>query len=101
MTERNTLRVWKGHQSWNYRAIWTVRGKKVRVTIKVDSYDFQSYGRAEILSETKDKWNVISSIPGEQLATYQKIGAYDRDITAEAFKEDEQRLIAEIELILS
>ena len=101
MSERKTQRVWKGQQSWNYRAIWTVRDKKVRITIKVDSYAFQSYGRAEILNETKDQWHSIASIPGEQSATYQKIGAYDRDITAAAFEEDERQLIAEIDLILS
>lgn len=42
--------------------IWkTSEGKKFRVVIHCESYDFQSYGKLYAWNESGNEWNIISS----------------------------------------
>ena len=65
MAKNNVIsdRTWQGHQSWNREVIENIGGKRVRLTVKVDAYDFQSWAKAELWSG--DKWNTIHHIPAE------------------------------------
>lgn len=53
-------RNWSGRQSRNLRVLREVAGKKVRVEVKRDSYDEQSYARAAVFSPATLSWNALS-----------------------------------------
>ncbi|PQV65276.1 hypothetical protein B1R32_10113 [Abditibacterium utsteinense] len=62
-------REFRGTQSRNLtRIVKTYQGHKLRIRIKRDSYDFQSFARIELWSETEGKWNFAHSIPHSQMA---------------------------------
>ena len=78
-------RMWKGQQSINRELLVEVHGPlplgvgaetrhRFRFTVHVDSYDFQSYAKAERWDGAK--WQTVHVIPGEQLAT--KASHHDR-----------------------
>lgn len=66
-------RTYRGNQSWNWEQIlklrfgdpdWgTPREYKVRLSVKVDAYDFQSWARADVWSEGTLSWNRVASLP--------------------------------------
>jgi hypothetical protein len=59
-------RVWKGSQSWNYQHVFTVPGTlhKLRVTVKRDSYDEQSWARIELWSGAS--WTLMQRLSGHE-----------------------------------
>lgn len=62
-------REFRGRQSRNLiRIVKTATGHKLRICIKRDSYDFQSYARIELWSDTEGKWNLVHSIPYVEMA---------------------------------
>lgn len=62
-------REFRGTQSRNLtRVVKTGQGHKLRIRIKRDSYDFQSYARIELWSETEGKWNFVNNIPHPEMA---------------------------------
>jgi hypothetical protein len=62
-------REFRGRQSRNLvRIVKTEKGHKLRISIKRDSYDFQSYARIELWSDTEGKWNFVHSIPYPEMA---------------------------------
>ena len=62
-------REFRGTQSRNLsRIVKTHQGHKLRIRIKRDSYDFQSYARIELWSEPLGKWNFVHSIPHPEMA---------------------------------
>lgn len=63
---------YQGRQSHNLtRVLKTSNGKKLRICIKRDSYDFQSYARIELWSEPEGKWNYVHNIPYPEMACVQ------------------------------
>lgn len=52
-----------GQQSVTATRVLDVGGKMLRFRVKSDSYDFQSYARAELWSRSDGKWNEVHSIP--------------------------------------
>ncbi len=83
-------RTWKGHQSWNREVIENVGGRRIRFSIKVDSYDFQSWARAEVWNG--DKWNVIHSIAGQEIKSFKKVSYVSRTCSPTVFDEDLKEL---------
>ena len=64
-------REFLGTQSRNLtRIVKTAQGHKLRIRIKRDSYDFQSFARIELWSETEGKWNFVHSIPYVEMAWF-------------------------------
>lgn len=62
-------REFRGTQSHNLtRIVKTHQGHKLRIHIKRDSYDFQSYARIELWSETEGRWNFVHGIPYGEIA---------------------------------
>lgn len=68
----------KGSQDLTYEAVYSIAShwpagqakpvpKRVRIRIRRDSYDFQSYALAEVWSVALDKWEVIASIHYSQM----------------------------------
>ena len=59
--------TYKGTQSINFREIYKLAEKKIKLEIESDSYDMQCYARAYILKN--EKWELIYSIPYSQMKT--------------------------------
>lgn len=79
-------RTWRGQQSWNRERIVEVGGSRLRYTVKVDSYAFQSYARVE--KWNGDSWHVLHAIPGEQISTRNRISYVTSNVHADAFDDD-------------
>ena len=61
-------RIWNASQSWNYEHIATVDGHKVRVRIRRNFYDTQSYAEVQVFSVTEG-WKQITSLSIGETAT--------------------------------
>jgi hypothetical protein len=89
-------RLWQDKQSWNYEAIYELNGNKVRVNIKRDAFDFQSYARAHVLD--CKQWRPITRIPYPHMHT--KASYVSDTVTEENFTQDEKELIEEVSTLL-
>jgi hypothetical protein len=105
-TKMKTLNkeVGLGRQDLNYKEIAEIAGHKVRVRIKSDSYDFQSYAIVEVFSELK--WNQVDFIHFSQMNTpeglYYKVDRNGELSTSEChFKKDRDALIKIASEVLS
>lgn len=54
-------KAWKSSQALHFEATYSVNGEKVRITIKRDSYESQSYVHAHILRGKK--WEFLAGLP--------------------------------------
>ncbi len=79
-------RVWYGSQSVNFERIFALGEKRIRFRIKVDAYDFQSSGVAEIWNG--ERWNRIHVIPGEELKSTKKTSYVTKNVTIKVFAPD-------------
>jgi len=59
--------TYKGSQSINFREIYKLDEKRIKLEIKSDSYDQQCYARAYILKD--EKWELVYSIPYSEMNT--------------------------------
>lgn len=90
-------RTWKGQQSWNRERIVIIGDKRVRYTVKRDSYDFQSYGKAEVWNG--EKWHTVHHIPGQELKN--TVSYVGRDVLPTAFLEDMAELARVTRAVIS
>ena len=95
--------TYKGSQSVNFREIYRLEEKKIKLEIKSDSFDMQCYARAYILKD--EKWELIYSIPYSEMKTPHGLShhlEYRKDVrTAEKeFKADVEKLKKYTEEIL-
>lgn len=51
----------KGSQSVNFKGIYKMNDLKVKIEVKKDSYDFQSYARCYVWKDLE--WSFVDSIP--------------------------------------
>lgn len=90
-----SVRVWRGRQAVNYQSVETLlrTGNKIRITVKLDAYDFQSYGLAEVWNGLR--WNQVHRIAGEELAADYRHVRYDLgdDVGPGAFAADRLELV--------
>lgn len=107
--ERHTQKVWQSQQSWNYEALHShakftpnvgSKDLKIRIRIKRDAYDSQSYALAEGFDPDRLKWQEIVSIPYPKMVCL-KISYIADDVRAKDFLEDEQTLLNEVKVLLS
>jgi hypothetical protein len=77
-----------------YEALWKIGDRRVRIGIRVDSYDMQSHARAEIFDPGANAWNVVATIPYPQMASKGK--AYGQVMPTAEFERDEAALLAEV-----
>jgi len=90
----------KGRQSWEFTGVYGLwGGLRIRVEIKRDSYDFQSYGRVKVFDPETRQWNFLHEIPYSKLAV---LGAsyVDRTVKSHLFHRDKTILIKKAKLIL-
>jgi hypothetical protein len=96
-------RVWVEQNKKGYEGLFHYSdAQPVRVTISRDTYDFQSYGRAELFDGYK--WNVVASIPYPKLKinTYPAYGQgwTDENIARAWFAPDRDELLRLVLIIL-
>lgn len=81
-----------------------IRGQsKVRIKIKSDSYDFQSFARAELFDAASNSWSIAASIHHGQMSTPPKL-CYKPQGTGLAFhhfSQDFDRLLAIVDGLLA
>ena len=58
----------KGTQDVTYKEIFELNGRKVKVEVKSDSYDFQCYARVKVL-DLHNGWYVLYAIPHSEMKT--------------------------------
>lgn len=72
---------------------------KIRIRIKSDSYDFQSYARVDVCSPATLSWNRIGEIPYANMSTPFKLG-YKQGAGIELFEADFAKLVEQAKIIL-
>jgi hypothetical protein len=94
----------KGRQSIDAERILALetgeRKIKVRLKIKSDSYDFQSYARADVFNPESLSWNPLASIPYSNMKTKTGLVYQPGQVGWEAFETDLQTLLVQTRAIL-
>ncbi len=86
-----------GRDNQLYVALWTLGGRKVRVTIRVNTYAFQSSARAEVFDVERCQWNdLVSLLPSEIRQKYSHAMPPSVDFTV-----DEAELLRLARLVLA
>lgn len=95
-TRLGPAKSWSEEQNGRrgYEALWRIGERRVRIGIRVDSYDMQSHARAEIFDPGANAWNVVATIPYPQMASKGK--AYSKTPLTKEFERDEATLLAEV-----
>jgi hypothetical protein len=65
-----------GRQSVLYTEVSKIADKKVKVEIKSDSYDFQSYARVSVFNENDLEWKKIDSVHFSNMNTKEGLDSY-------------------------
>lgn len=96
-----------GTQSANFtKIIEGDNGLKIKIDIKSDSYDFQSYAKLSVFNSHELSWNIVDSIPFSNMKTpsklYYKIQppSKNANILASYFVSDTDTLISTAEAVL-
>lgn len=96
-------------QSVEYMAIWDADPGRVRVRIKRDSYDQQSYAAAELFDGEawqrvaflpRDEMTVLGTGPGGRKIVHAYLKGRDLESVRLFFETDESALLAQVELIV-
>lgn len=90
--------TYSGDQSWYFREIFTQNEHKVRVSIRVNSYDFQSHARVEVWHGMA--WSVIHSIPHANMVSNKKVSYVQKNVGVTPFMDDRNVLVDMAEKIL-
>lgn len=64
------------------RVLYEVGGDRVRITVKSNSYDFQSEAYSEVWSKAMQQWNRVESLPFKQNPAACIKGGYGRAIAS-------------------
>ena len=94
----------KGRQSMEAERIVAFetndRKIKVRIKIKSDSYDFQSFARAEAFNPQSLEWNPIASIPYSNMKTKTGLVYQQGEVGPGAFEADFNTLLEQTRAII-
>jgi hypothetical protein len=94
-------RFWQDRQSWNYQFLTKIEDIPVKVSIRRDSYDFQSYARAYVWSDEGMEWRLAASLPYEDMDTLDLPAYVDDGRDWRYFEADEAALLEEVRWILT
>lgn len=81
-------------------------GLKIKIDIKSDSYDFQSYARVSVFNPQSVEWNILDSVPFSNMKTPTKLYYHvqapskNANVLAPHFVEDTRTLVSNAEAIL-
>lgn len=80
------------------------KGLKIKIEIKSDSYDFQSYARVSVFNSSELKWNGVDHIPFANMQTppklYYHVQQQNPNILSPYFTNDIKTLVLNAEAIL-
>lgn len=93
-------KTWSEQQNgrWCFDALWDIGGRRVKVSIRIDSYDMQSHAHAEIFDPSANRWNRVADIPYPKMASLGK--AYAKVVPSAQFALDEATLLDEVRALL-
>jgi hypothetical protein len=94
-------RFWKTRQAWCYRFLTKIEGYSVKISIKRDSYDDQSFARADVWSDAELKWNLAATIPYPDMQTLYLSYTADNGDDYHWWEWDEEALLEEVRWILT
>src|SRR5436305_512872 len=91
-----------GQQSVDAELLGKIGEHKVRVTIKSDSYDFQSYARIHVWRPASLDWSLVYSLPYQRMKTPRQLCYLPnrRGLDKEHFRADTDELMATARAIL-
>lgn len=98
--------IFHGNQSWDYQALWIMGDNessalKLRIRIKRDAYDNQSYRLIEVFDHGNSKWNELWTLPFETANCKPINYAIERErLNTELFELDEEELLKKAIAIL-
>jgi len=95
------VKIAKGTQSVNFIELLQIGSDKLRLEIKSDSSDFQSYARISAWSPSEKKWNFLESVPFGIMNTPAKLIYKREEATAANFAQDRAELIRLALLVIS
>lgn len=99
--KRLTQKVWNANQSVYYESLWEIScgdtKKKVKIEIRRNTYDFQSWARSSLFDG--NKWNGVALIPCEHMDSL-KVNAFCKDVQPSNFSEDEAELLEETKMLI-
>lgn len=93
-------KVWLGNQSWHYQSLWKYGSERLRIDIRRNAYDDQSYARVDIWSRTDNRWNEIASRPFPMMRCLGLSYAQRTPARAADFDGDRIALLSEARIIL-
>ena len=94
--------IGRGGHDLNYKETLAIGKDKVRIKIRSDSTDFQSYATVELFGNSK--WNLIDYIHHSQMKTphklYYMVDKKDIEKAEASFKADRDKLIKLVKDVL-
>lgn len=100
-------RIFQTRQSWEFLGIYKLDNgcetpKKVKIEIRVNAYDFQSYAHSSIWNAKDEKWSRVADIPYAEMESVSNISYVDKDRTdvERGFEDDIDTLMMLTKLIL-
>ena len=69
MKALDTLNLWNANQSWNAVQHFEYKGRKLKVAIRRNAYDFQSFAKIAIQDKNTLGWLPLAAIPYPQMKT--------------------------------
>jgi len=95
--------IGKGKQSVNFTETVEIKGKKIRINIKSDAYDFQSYAKAQGFNPDTMTWTEVASIHFSKMKTPKELIYHPNNegLNAKWFKDDRDTLINEVKKLLT
>lgn len=93
------IRIWKTSQAAHYEQLAKLGKFKIRISIRRDSYDFQSYAVASVFDTAKLAWNNVYTIPYAKMASLKTVNPHGEPVGVN-FSADVVDLIAGIQAIL-
>ena len=90
----------KNGQSLIAQQIFKLNDFKVRLTVKSDSYNFQSYARASVWNPSEMQWNHVHSINYDQMSTEPALAYAAFPVKMLAFNYDMKELLKMTKTIL-
>lgn len=103
--KRISSEFYNAEQSWFFEALWDFKGEKLRVIIRRNAVDFQSYLIVEIYEPTQRVWNKLTSKPIEsahcKCVSYVETKEQMAQRYGLVFEKDEEELLKKAALILN
>lgn len=100
MREALAPNCWNTNQSWNFTSHWHFADHKLRVRIRRNAYDDQSFAEVSKLDPTTGDWNILRSLPIRECVC-STISYIRKGVTAGDFAADEQALLRAARTLLS